>query len=140
MAYKNKEDAKKWRENNKEKIKEYNRNYHPKWYQDNKERQTKLHKEWQEKNPLKQREYSKKSYYKNGDTWTKGDPELIKLRRKTRSLVDNGTIEKKDTCEHCGHKGDIYRIEKHHLENNPFSIVWLCSKCHKNLHAGNIKL
>jgi hypothetical protein len=134
------EYQRKWREANKEKIKEYNKSYHPKWYKENRERQIKLHKEWKEKNPLKQREYSNKSYYKNGKNWKKADSVIIKLRRKTRSLVDNGTIEKKYFCEVCNHDGDIYRIEKHHIENDPLKIIWLCSKCHKNLHAGNIKL
>lgn len=128
-----KEYNRKWREKNKD--------YYKIYYKENKENEVKRKKEWREENPLKHREHNKKCYHKNGRTWRKASREYNQIIRKTRTAVANGAVDKKEHCENCGHDGSIYRLEKHHPDySDPLKIIWLCSKCHKNLHAGNIKL
>jgi hypothetical protein len=46
--------------------------------------------------------------------------------------TNSGKIEKPDCCSRCGSKEDI---EGHHEDyGRPLDVVWLCFKCHRELH------
>lgn len=60
-----------------------------------------------------------------------------KARRKVRTALENGTIQRAATCESCGSinkptaDGRSY-IHAHHPDHNkPLEIQWLCAKCHR---------
>ena len=59
-----------------------------------------------------------------------------KIRIKTRALVKAGKINKKP-CIVCGNKNVIAHHEDY---NNPFKVIWICDKHHKEYHNGKIAL
>jgi len=53
-------------------------------------------------------------------------------RTKVFQALKNGIILKPDICSVCKNK-EI--IEGHHMDySKPLEVVWLCRKCHSNLH------
>ena len=49
-----------------------------------------------------------------------------------RSAVYSGKIVRPTECSSCGGSG---RIEGHHKDySRPYDVIWLCQKCHQNLH------
>lgn len=127
--------AKLWREQNKEKIKAYAKEYGPKYFQENKERLKPIRQVWRDNNIEKTREYTKKSNDKHNYKTKESDKFKIAIRRKIRTNIDNGNIEKKSHCEKCNHDGSIFRIEKHHEDySKPLEVIFLCAKCHKIRH------
>ena len=59
-----------------------------------------------------------------------------KTRNKTRLLIKDGKIKKKN-CLICG----IKEVIAHHEDySNPFNVIWLCEKHHKEYHEKKIKL
>lgn len=135
-----------WREKNKEKIQEYNKNYNKEWYQENKLRLREVRRNWRTQNPEKTRLYSLRSYYKHkekNDERTRQrnlqQPEKRQALTAVMHALQYGKLEKPELCTFC-HTND-YRIEGHHHDySKPLDVTWLCSKCHKNVHAGNINL
>jgi len=126
---------KEWRERNKEKIKEYMKAYGPKYFQDNKERLNPIRQAWRDNNIEKSRSYTRKWYQENKDKLAPIDKVKASVRRKIRTNIDNGNIEKKSHCEKCNHDGSIFRIEKHHEDySKPLEVIFLCAKCHKIRH------
>ena len=63
-------------------------------------------------------------------------PERAKARNIVTQLLQNGL--KPDPCKLCG---STENIQAHHSNySEPYKIIWLCNKCHKDLHAKRIKL
>lgn len=63
--------------------------------------------------------------------------EQNKVQYRARTAVSNavrdGRIKKPDRCAHCNATG---RVEGHHRDySKPLVVTWLCSACHKQLHA-----
>ena len=57
-------------------------------------------------------------------------------RRKTNELIRKGKLKRKP-CVVCGDKN----VLPHHEDyNNPFQIIWMCEKHHKEYHDGKISL
>ena len=63
----------------------------------------------------------------------------------TKKALQSGRLVRAEKCEHCGIKptpienGDT-RIHGHHPDySKPLDIVWLCTNCHKQLHADMAK-
>ncbi len=60
--------------------------------------------------------------------------ERRKVRRKTNDLIRDGKLRKK-ACIVCGNK----TVLPHHEDySNPFKVIWLCEKDHKDYHDGKI--
>lgn len=139
MGYKNKEDAKAWRENHKEEIKKYNKEYGPKWFQENKERLRAVRTKNRDNNLEKYREKGRRDYANNKEAncayqrkYRKTNAEKVKAHSVIVVALRNGSIKKPDFCSICL---GTYRIESHHHDyTKPLEVVWVCSKCHKGLH------
>lgn len=57
-----------------------------------------------------------------------------KAHIKLRHAVLNGLVQKPTECSICGLKT---RIEGHHDDyDKPLDVVWCCSVCHKKMHYG----
>ena len=46
--------------------------------------------------------------------------------------IKRGVVERPEKCSHCGSAGMI--IPHHHDYEKPYSVIWLCSKCHGESH------
>ena len=113
-----KEDIKKWRDKNKEKVKDYLRGWqraHPLkvrasnniWKSNNKNRMNQLTRNWQINHPIEKRAH-----------------DAISLNIKKGNLV-------KKPCEVCGEK----IVQAHHDDYLlPLEVRWLCIKHHHDLH------
>ena len=125
-----KEYQRKYRENNKEKIKELNRkwriknkNYSKNYYEKNKETINKRNNKWKKDSGY--RKMWEKKYRKKPEVHQKGQ-----IRQKTKHLIKYRKI-KKLPCFIC----DDVNSQVHHINyNNPYNIIWLCMKHHKRLH------
>ena len=71
-------------------------------------------------------------------SWSaEANAELEVLKKQTRALtaqaVKEGLLYKPPECTRCG---STVKIEAHHPEYlDPYSVEWLCQKCHRSLHA-----
>ena len=113
---------KKWAKENKEKLAKYNKTYQREYYDKNKEVILKKAKKYAQENRELLNKIAREYYKKN--------KEKSSVRSKTRDAVKKGLLIKKD-CRICGNK----ESEIHHQDyNNYLDIIWLCRKCHLNLH------
>ena len=61
-----------------------------------------------------------------------GFQRVRRARSAVRIAVANGTIIKPDCCEICNKEHS--QIEAHHEDySKPLSVVWVCSRCHKQI-------
>jgi ribosomal protein S27AE len=63
------------------------------------------------------------------------------IYRRVSRAIDHKIIDKNNFCEICKDKSK--RLVAHHIEYYyPLNILWLCDKCHKQLHKElkNIKI
>lgn len=104
-----KADVAQHREENSEKIKEYDRErFHD------------------PKRKAKVKEYQKTMRTKN--------PEKYKARTMVSNAVRDGVLTRPENCSECGSAG---RIEGHHSDYfKPLDVVWLCFACHRSLAHG----
>lgn len=121
-------DVKIHREENLERIQEYDRNRpnHTKRIKMNAERLLNL-KETDPEKYHKQISEAKKE-------WGMRNPNKRKAQCKVSNAVRDGRLEKKTSCENCGSE---YRVQAHHEsyeEDRWLDVVWLCDKCHKERH------
>ena len=57
-------------------------------------------------------------------------------REAVNLAVKLGYIEKPDHCLGCGKSDSESRVTAHHHDySKPLEVVWVCSKCHRNLDA-----
>lgn len=92
------------------------------WYWANREEALRKKREVYAKNKDKERERRKKrrTEYK------------MKQRRKLERAIYRGTISKPIECSKCG---KCCITQGHHEDySKPFNVVWLCSRCHSDLH------
>lgn len=56
-------------------------------------------------------------------------------RKITHMYIKKGVIKKPNECEECK---KITKLDAHHKDySDPKNVVWLCRKCHVNLHFKN---
>jgi hypothetical protein len=121
------------RENNLEKIKEYDRNrpnkleryeLNKKYRQKNKEKIKEHKKKWRRKNREKTKEYQKK--------WRRKNREKVNAESKALRAIREGRLIKPEKCENCG---TITKLEAHHPDySQPLKVQFLCINCHKAEH------
>lgn len=136
-SYECKECAKKYRQANKERIKEYHRKYR----KENRDIINAKMKERRKKNPEKKRDESREYYTENKDIilnrlkdWRESNPEKTKTHCKTNYAQKIGAIIQPQKCEECGEITD--KLDKHHEDySKPLDVEWLCKSCHRQLHA-----
>ena len=103
------ESDKKYRDSNKEKIAEKN-------------------KKWGLDNPEKLREYAKE--------WKNKHPEQVVAKNRLRNAIAGGKITRPNACSGCG-KVDIKPDGHHPNYRDPYSVIWLCKKCHRKSRGNN---
>lgn len=58
-------------------------------------------------------------------------------RRRFQKQLRIGIVKRPSKCSNCG-SSEIIQAH-HHDYTKPFSVVWLCFKCHRSYHSGNIE-
>ena len=65
--------------------------------------------------------------------YAKKNPHKKKVSQKLNNGIRDGKIQKPSSCFVC--KKDNCRIEGHHEDySKPFDVMWLCRKCHAQIH------
>jgi len=58
------------------------------------------------------------------------------VRRKVRTALANGILSKPDKCEICH---QAISLNGHHEDyQKPLEVMWLCPRCHNNIHGRKI--
>lgn len=64
--------------------------------------------------------------------WIERNPEKRAAHIELTDAIKKGLIAKPLACELCDKKG---KLEAHHRDySEPLSVVWLCVKCHNDIH------
>ena len=75
--------------------------------------------------------------YEDTKTYRERWPEKHKARQAVGNAVRDGRVTKPETCSESGEDG---RIEGHHDDySKPLDVRWLCSPCHHQHHAMEMK-
>jgi len=77
-------------------------------------------------------ENGKKSTLKSKKRYRKTNPEKYKAHSVLNNAVQKRKIDKPKTCSMCGKSGRIHG--HHHDYSNPLDVVWVCAKCHTEIH------
>lgn len=118
----------KHREDNIEKIREYDRNRPNK-----KERSKKF------QNSIKSNKEKYKRYSIQKNEWAKKNRYKRNAHNKVKRAIKNGNIVKPCKCEVCGKTN--CDIEGHHYDySKPLDVIWLCTECHGKVHKQYDKL
>lgn len=76
--------------------------------------------------------YSRRYYH---NKIKKNDPWIAKSRRMLNAAVRSGKVKKPNICSKCCKLFPVAHIQGHHFNYNlPFSVIWLCRKCHAVFH------
>ena len=121
-----KKDVHTHRENNHEKVLEYDRN-RPNAKQRAEQRRIRAH-EKKKNNPVGYR------LSKNiaEDKYRKDNREKHIAHSRLKYAIEAGKIKRQTVCVKCGSN---YRVEAHHEDySRPIDVIWLCDTCHKNRH------
>jgi ribosomal protein S27AE len=104
-----------------------------------KERQTRI--KWKKKNrgkiTLQDREYRRRNKEKVSSwskNWKKNNHDATIAHQALHRAIDYGLIQRPDACSKCG-ASDVL-IDGHHEDySKPLDVEWLCTSCHRLLHA-----
>lgn len=116
-----------------EKFLKKNRNRCKKYYNKPEKRKRILsrNKKWYESH---ERNYKKINEY--GHKYRMNNKDKIKCRSLLNYAIKKNKIIRPKKCSNCGKSG---RIIAHHDDySKPFDVIWLCSKCHVNLHKNRL--
>ena len=81
------------------------------------------------KNKERRRKTNKKYYWANR--------EKRSAYAKVYRAVFSGKIKRPNSCDKCGTNS---RLEGHHKDySKPLEIIWLCIRCHKNIHQEKLR-
>ena len=98
------------------------------YYLKNRECIDKSHIEWAKRNPDKVKIYAQRVRAK----WVPKNKHKIECHREVRKAVRKGDLLKPENCSSCNKIG---KVNAHHNDyTKPLEVVWLCHKCHKEVH------
>ena len=118
----------KHREDNIERIREYDRNR-----PNAKERSKK------QRLSVKQDEFRYQKYKEQKNEWAKRNKYKRNAQNRVEIALKNGTLKNPNKCEFCGKTN--CDIEAHHFDySKPLDVIWLCTKCHGKVHKQYNKL
>lgn len=91
------------------------------------------------------REYDRRRYQDNLERrayiartsrkWRENNPDRYKAHTALNNAIRDGKMKRGKKCEHCGARN--VHIEAHHADyKDPFSVNWLCVRCHRIHHHG----
>lgn len=113
--------------NRKDKIKYY-QEYDRK--RANQPKRVKARKEYAEKCKLDENLKERNRQYKN--KYRKTHKKEIRARDKLQYNLDSNKIEKPTRCQICGKETKLQA--HHHDYNKPLDVIWVCDRCHKDIH------
>lgn len=117
-----KNDVKKHRIDNIEKVREYDRN-----------RPNKHERVLENKQRLQNDPIAYKAMIDKKNEWCKRNKHKRNAQNKLARAVLKGVVIRKFECEKC--TGTI-KVEAHHEDyEKPLDVIWLCSKCHHERHV-----
>jgi len=103
--------SKKYRQENKEKIKEYR----------------KIHK----------RDRGENYYQKVIKPWQEKNKEKVYAKDKLKYHIKKGTIQRLPYCQICGDFNN--KISGHHFNySKPLRVIWVCPSCHRQIHLNKL--
>lgn len=105
-----KKRQKKWIENNRDHVNEYNRKYRNNWTEDQKNNKKKKDKEWREKNKGAARNYRKKYKLKNKEKIVYEDNKRRKIKQSVTFYISPKEVNRisNSPCFICGSKENIH--------------------------------
>lgn len=104
------------------------REYYKQYYEENKEKETARIARYQKS------EAGKRTTKKSNENMRARYPEKYQARKEVLMASRKGILVKQP-CEICKDK----KTQAHHTDySKPLDVTWLCSKCHKDVHAGKI--
>lgn len=84
--------------------------------------------EWRKKN----RERYLSNERPKSRAYKRANPEKCQAHKAVAKALANGTLKKPTNCEICGVAA---KLHGHHQDySRQLAVVWLCPRCHKNLH------
>lgn len=114
------------------------------YYAEHREELLRKKKEYDSKHKERIRLYFREWYAKNGVNraidyqdaileWQRKNPEKKNAHVKLNNAIRDGKVIKPISCQKCNRNT---RISGHHNDySKPLEVIWLCSSCHKLLHA-----
>lgn len=112
---------------------EYYREQGRKRYSENKEYYRQKDKERKQRLKIEDHERYAETTYRRANRWRKANAQKMKAWQLFDDAIRYGKIVRPTICSRCGAEG---KIEGHHEDySKPYDVLWLCSKCHHDLHA-----
>lgn len=106
------------------------------WYSRNKERAREQIYKWKKANPMYMKFWHQQNTDKNtrnGRAWRARHPHYVKCHKQYRLALKTGDIVRPGHCMICNTEG---KIEGHHHDySKPLNVVWVCKKCHSDIHG-----
>ena len=76
------------------------------------------------------------SMSKSRSKWNENNPEARYAHGAVARAIRSGKLEKPDTCSCCGYFTPSRLLHGHHHDySRPLDVTWLCTYCHKAVHA-----
>ena len=80
----------------------------------------------------------RRSYQEAQKNYRLRNPEKIKATSILNKAIKNGSIIRPNFCSKCG---KYCKPHGHHSDyNEPFSVIWVCPQCHRDIHKSMEKL
>lgn len=81
----------------------------------------------------------RRAAYRSSQKHKRKYPEQIKATTFLNNAVQSGKIQKPQECAICGKKTKLHgHHHKGYAEENALDVLWLCRKCHAQLHQEKI--
>jgi ribosomal protein S27AE len=81
-------------------------------------------------------EQGKEAHNRAKRKWVLNNSKKRQVINQVNNAIKKGNLMKQKMCSECGKTG--VRIEGHHDDyNQPLSVRWLCSECHRAWHKEN---
>lgn len=97
--------------------------------------------------PEKLREYEKERnnrperktlMAKRSKEWRSKNPERYKAQNAVNNALRDGRLRRADACQVCG---AVFELHAHHADySKPLDVLWVCPKCHRDLHHTALSL